>query len=86
MKTELKKRFKKIYKGMRLLSVQLDGFSHKVVLDNGNKDSEVIFDEFSGCMPEGNWSSKAVEFFKGIGHSQYQGNATEYMYCLPNER
>lgn len=86
MKTKLQKRFNKIYTGKRLLAVQLNGFSHKIVFDSGSKDSEVIFNEFSGCMPEGNWSGKSIEFFKDIGHSQYQGNPTEYIYCLPNKR
>jgi hypothetical protein len=87
MKTKLKKRFKEIYgKELRLLAVQLDGFSHRVVYDNGEADSNVNFDEFSGCMTEGNWSSKSVGFFKDIGHSAYQGNPTEYIYLEPNQR
>ena len=86
MKSEFKKRFKALYKGKRLLAVQLDGFSHRVVYDDGYANSTVEFDEFSGCMPEGNWSSNAMDFFKGVGHSAYQGNPTEYIYLEPSER
>lgn len=81
------KRFKECYpKGKRLLAVQLNGFSHKVVYDLGTKESRVCFDEFSHCMPEGNWTREATQFFSGIGHAQYQNNAQEIIVRLPEER
>lgn len=85
-KTELNKKFKALYPGKRLLSVQLDGFSHRVVFDNGKRASKVTFDYFSHCMPEGGWSAQASKFFKNIPNSIYQNNAQEYIFVLPNER
>ncbi len=85
-KTQLKKKFKEIYTGKeRLLAIQLDGFSHAIVYDHG-KNSEVKFDRFSHCMPEGGWSSRASQFFKDISNSAYQNNAKEFIFVLPAKR
>ena len=85
-KADFQKKFIEVYpKGCRLLAVQLDGFSHAVVFDKG-KGSEISFDRFSECMPEGNWSSNAMRFFKGIGHAQFQNNAQELIFVLPKKR
>ena len=86
MKAKLKKVFKKAYPTKRLLAIQLNGFSHKVFYDAGTKESPVKCDEFSGCMPEGNWSCGASQLFAGVGHNQYQCNAQEIVYTLPKER
>jgi hypothetical protein len=87
MKKEFKKRFKKIYPaGARLLAVHLDGFSHSLFYDNGKRSDQVIREEFSGCMPEGRWTSRAIEFFKGVWHNSYQNNAQEIIYILPEKR
>ena len=86
MKAEFKKRFKKAYPKQRLLAVQLNGFSHRVVYDAGTKDSPVKCDEFSGCMPEGNWSSGSSVMFAGVGHNEYQGKPKEIIYVLPEGR
>ena len=85
-KKYLKDRFKKLYPKKRLLAVQLDGFSHSVIFDSGNKQSAVIRDSFSHCMPEGRWSAAASAFFSDIGNSGYQNNAREVIFLLPNER
>ncbi len=86
MKARLKKLFKKAYPKNRLLAIQLNGFSHKVFFDEGTKESQVKCDEWSGCMPEGGWSSRASTLFAGIGHSGYQNNAQEIVYLNPEER
>jgi hypothetical protein len=85
-KQVLKQRFKKLYPGRRLLAVQLDGFSHAVVFDGGNRDSKVTRESFSGCMPEGRWSAGAAGMFAGIGHNEYQNNPKEIIFLLPEER
>jgi len=82
-KTKLKVKFKNIYpKGTRLLAVQLDGFSHRVVFDTG-KGSSIQFDSFSHCMPEGNWSKKATTFFSDIPNYTYQNNSKEIIFIHP---
>lgn len=86
MKAFLKKRFKETYpKPARLLAVQLDGFSHRVVYDTG-KRSIIQFDYFSHCMPEGNWSSRAASFFRDISNAGYQNNAREIIFLTPAQR
>lgn len=86
-KTKLKRRFKELYpKGSRLLAIQLNGFSHKAFYDAGTRESAVKCDEFSHCMPEGNWSGRVAELFKDISNAQYQGNAVELLYVLPSDR
>lgn len=85
-KTQLKTRFKKLYPKKRLLAVQLDGFTHAVVYDDGTKESAVRRDSFSHCMPEGNWSAPARAFFAGIGNAGYQNNAREVIFILPGAR
>ncbi len=85
-KIQLKKRFAKLYPKKRLLAVQLDGFSHAVIYDSGNKQSAVVRDSFSHCMPEGRWSAAASAFFAGIGNAAYQNNVREIIYILPGAR
>lgn len=85
-KTYLKKRFKELYPApARLLAVQLDGFSHRLVYDTG-KRSSIQFDYFSHCMPEGNWSSRAASFFRDISNAGYQNNAREIIFLTPAQR
>ena len=85
-KKTLKEKFKSIYgKKFRLLAVQLDGFSHRLVFDSG-KNSNIIFHEFSHCMPEGNWSNEAKNFFADIPNYQYQNNAKEIIFVNPEKR
>lgn len=86
LKTYLKKRFKRYYPKKRLLAVQLDGFSHAVVYDDGTKTSAVKKDIFSHCMPEGKFSIAASAFFAGIGNAGYQNNAREIIFVLPSDR
>ncbi len=84
-KVKLKQKFKKIYpKQARLLAIQLDGFSHSVILDSG-KGTEIRFDRFSHCMPEGDWSSQAAAFFSDIPNAIYQSNAQEIVFVQPGK-
>ena len=87
LKARLQARFKKVYpKGLRLLAVQLDGFTHSVIFDRGSRQSAVVRDSFSHCMPEGNWSKESKEFFKDIPNYIYQNDAQEYIFILPENR
>jgi len=86
MKKELKALFKKIYPGRRLLAVQLNGFTHRVIFDGGKKADPVEAESFSHCMPEGPWPATAQRFFAGIGHSLYQNNAQEILFIAPERR
>lgn len=85
-KTKLEKRFKNIFNDKRLLAVQLNGFSHRLVIDSGSKASQVEYIEFSHCMPEGNWNHKAMEFFKDIPNYNYQNNPKEHLFIHPDKR
>lgn len=85
-KTLFKNRFKKVYPGKRLLAIQLDGFSHRVIYDAGTKADAVQSAEYSGCMPEAPGPAPACALFQGIGHAGYQNNAKEIIYILPEAR
>lgn len=85
-KSMLKRRFAKLYPApSRLLAIQLDGFTHSIIYDQG-KDSSIRRDSFSHCMPEGSWSAKAAIFFHDIGNAGYQNNAQEIIFVLPENR
>ena len=96
-KEELKKRFNEYFKGYRLLAIQLDGFTHRVIFDCGSAKSEVIGLNFSNCMGKNefltynkNISDKVyydlVNLFEGFPHFSYQNNAKEFVYIRPEER
>jgi hypothetical protein len=93
--------FQKHFPGKRLLALQLDGFSHYVVYDDGSKQSVPHYVEVSFCCSEGEWlgychddekraeAKAARAFLKEIGHTShacYQNNATEIIYVRPEER
>lgn len=86
LRSYLKKRFKALYPNRRLLAVRLDGFTHKVFYDRGGIGTPLEIDTFSHCMPEGNWSERAKEFFKEIGNAGYQNNAREIVFTYPKSR
>lgn len=79
-------KFSELYPGKRLLAVQLDGFSHRVIFDGGSSDSPVKSDSFSGCMPEGGWSVQAKSLLSLYPHHTFQCNAYEYVWVLPEDR
>lgn len=83
MNNTLKERFEKVFKGKRLLAIHLDGFSHSIFFDSGNKDSMIEREEYSGYTH----NTKELEYvFQGIGHLSYQNNAKEIVYVYPNKR
>ena len=87
MKNKLLKRFKKAFcPSYRLLAVHLNGFSHSVFFDKGNKKSDVSRLEFSGCAPEISFDPRVKELFEGVPHYCYQGAPEEIIYILPNNR
>lgn len=83
MKQILKERFKQLYPNKRLLAVQLDGFSHRLIYDDGKASSRPTFETYSAYTGD---TGTIKEFFSGIGHSSYQGNAKEIIFVLPSER
>jgi len=86
MKEKLLERFNRLYPNKRLLAVYLNGFTHRVIYDDGNANSDIEYEHYSGNMPEGNWTDRAKAMFIGIGHNQYQGNAEELLYVKVDER
>ena len=82
-KAELKKRFAEKFPNMRLLAVQLNGFSHSIFCDYGSKTDVVE------CMDYSDWTGEGMnlqDIFKGFPHYAYQNNAKEYVYVLPDKR
>lgn len=91
MKEEFAKRFKKEFPKLRLLAVQLNGFSHRVVCDDKKASTKPLYLEFSWHLSPCEYSDKELytklnHIFSGVGHSSYQGNAQEIVYVLPHER
>lgn len=90
---EFAKRFKNLYEGKRLLAVQLDGFTHRVIYDNGTKDSKIESETYSSYLGafdsynRNNTNTDRVKiFFMGYPNLNYQRNAKELVYVEPNER
>lgn len=93
MKTLFEARFDTAYrqnklygKRARLLAVQLNGFSHKVFFDYGSAGTEVVCQNYSGCMPENPGPASAQYLFKDVAHQCYQGQPKEIIYILPKDR
>jgi len=91
MKQEFAKRFKKEFPKLRLLAVQLNGFSHKVICDDNKASTKPLFLEFSGYLSpceigDKDLHAKLSRIFSGVGHTSYQGNAQEIVYVHPHER
>lgn len=85
LKDALKSRFNEIFKGKeRLLAIQLNGFSHRVIYDFGKKTSQIIKDEFSHYTDGA--THKLYKIFDDISHYPYQNNAKELIYIKPDER
>lgn len=85
LKDDLKSRFNEIFKGNeRLLAIQLNGFSHSVIYDFGEKTSQIIKDEFSHYTDGA--THKLYKIFDDISHYPYQNNAKEFVYIRPEER
>jgi hypothetical protein len=95
MKKELKEKFDSLFIGYRLLAIQLNGFTHSIIFDDGNADSDIIRLSYSGYMGSVEKRLMGIKFdderkleklFDGIGHHQYQNNSKELLYIHPNER
>lgn len=79
--------FKELYPGKRLLAIQLDGFSHRVIFDSGKLESAIESETYSGCAPElYDKDSRAAKLLGGTPHYCYQGNPEELIYVLPSDR
>lgn len=91
MKEMFAKRFKKEFPKKRLLAIRLNGFSHTVVLDEGNARTLPQYLAYSAYLSSSEVSDKKLNdslanIFEGFSHYAYQGNPTEIMFVLPNER
>lgn len=98
LKDALKSRFNETFKGNeRLLAIQLDGFSHHIVYDFGDKTSQIQRVEFSNYVSKQEFLfnrpqiseelyNKLKTIFESIGHQTYQNNAKELIYVRPDER
>lgn len=86
LKELFQERFNSNYKAKRLLAVQLNGFSHRVIYDSGSSHSQVVSEEFSGYAPEQPSTFGSSAMFKDIPHYTYQGRPKEIIYILPDER
>lgn len=100
--TKILESFKKLFPDKRLLAIQLDGFSHRVVYDDVPKTPRAHAIDVSFCM--GQWeelehakaAGKDVRLQKlardflaenGFGgHAFYQGNPTEIIFVDPEDR
>lgn len=92
-KEMLAARFEKNFSGqkLRLLAIQLNGFSHKVFFDRGSKSTPVEVAEYSGYTSEAEKRSYrnidiARTMLSDISHRNYQNNAQEIIYFLPEDR
>lgn len=97
-KETLMARFNESYPGKRLLAIHLNGFSHTVFWDEGEKGSKperggIHADSISFCMGEkerrmsyGDSQCDRLErVFKGYeAHWLYQGNAREILFVDRN--
>ena len=96
------RQFAKYFPKKRLLALQLNGFSHRILFDDSPRtEDEYHAVEISFCMGEAEElaycdSDEQREqvkagraFLKAIGynnHAYYQGNPTEVIYVEPEER
>jgi hypothetical protein len=91
MKTALKKDFKAIYgDNKRLLAVQLNGFSHAVIYDNGRASSTIIIERYSPHLSSfertGAYTKQAEKLLNQFSTYQYKHNPKEIIYTMPNDR
>lgn len=82
----LETRFKELFKKERLLGIKLDGFSHTVAFDDGNKESEVEIMTYTSYAPELKQDKRVALLFNGIGHMSYQGNPFIHYWFSPEQR
>lgn len=95
------KRFQERFPGKRLLCIQLDGFSHRIIYDDVPKTPKAHSIDVSFCMSDAEElhyarSSEEAErikaarsFLRSIGldvHYPYQNNPKEIIYVMPEDR
>jgi hypothetical protein len=90
-KQTFKTRFKELFPELRLLAIQLNGFSHKAYFDNGNKQSGIQSYEFSNYLSVSeidnhSTNDKFKSLFSGYANFSYQNNAVEIVYITPDKR
>ena len=92
-KKELLKRFTDNFKadGLRLLAIQLNGFSHKVFYDRGSSSDVVEVAEWSAYANSTETSTFrnykiAAAVVADIPHYCYQGAPLEIVYTKPTDR
>lgn len=76
------------YDYIRLLAVQLDGFTHRVIFDFG-KNTRIHSLSYSVYMRmyDNEYLHQAMlSFFEGYGHLCYKHNHKEIIYILPEDR
>ena len=87
MKQEMLAKFKELYKGKRLLAVQLNGFNHSIFYDNGKTDSEIDIERYS--LYHNMDDDKAKTFFEALKlnhHLNFKHEPKEYLFVRPLER
>lgn len=86
-KNDMKKVFKELYQGKRLLAVQLNGFHHTIYFDNGKTDDKIDYEYYS--LYTDMKSDKAKEFFKRLKldyHINFKHDPKEFIFVSPNQR
>jgi hypothetical protein len=94
-KQTFKTRFKELFPELRLLAIQLNGFTHSAIVDSGNADSVIKRLSYSNYL--GNMEKQAMgipfdidgklkSLFSGYANYSYQNNAVEIVYITPDKR
>jgi hypothetical protein len=93
MRRHFAEQFSKLFKGKRLLAVQLDGFTHRVIFDDGTKESKIQTETYSAYLgvcdsyDRNNTNTDRIKvFFMGYPNYAFQNNAQEIVYVAPNKR
>ena len=83
MKKEFKARFNQLFKNKRLLAIQLDGFTHRVIFNSGrgSRIYALSYSAYTEIDPE--FNDKLKELFSGYSHYAFKHNATELIYIKP---
>ena len=76
------------YDDLRLLAVQLDGFTHRVIFDFGKntKIHSLSYSVYITLYPSLELTDALSTFFEGYGHLCYKHNAREIVYISPERR
>lgn len=101
-KARLESLFREKFPNKRLLALQLDGFSHRVIYDDVPKTPKAHAVDISFCMGQIEEIEHAKAYGKDVrvvwrmrefleeagysSHYQYQGNPTEVILVEPEDR